>query len=157
LTGPVVLTWTAACLISYILGSINAAYYWIRWVYGTDIRNAGSGNAGARNAGRVHGKASFMAVLIMDAALGALAVVIGIMASSMDSLLPGFCALMAIVGHVFPAQLHGKGGKGLAKATGGLIMLAVSGATASLWLAVPGSLVLLAFTHRSYIRHSRRK
>ena len=144
--------WLSACLISYALGCVNAAYYWIRWLRGVDVRQFGSGNAGARNVGRVYGATSFIIVLFIDAILGALAVVTGLMTTGTESLLPAYCALLAIVGHVFPVQLNGRGGKGLAKALGALITLIIVQATVSLWLFTPCMLVLLAFTHRNNIR-----
>jgi acyl phosphate:glycerol-3-phosphate acyltransferase len=43
-------------LLFYFLGSVTAAYYITRWMIGKDIRKLGSGNAGAKNAGRQLGK-----------------------------------------------------------------------------------------------------
>ena len=150
-----VITWFFACLISYVLGCVNIAYYWVRLLHGVDVRHAGSGNAGARNVGRIYGISSFVIVLLLDGTLGALAVVIGLIVTGTESLLPGCCALMTIIGHVFPVQLDGRGGKGLAKALGALTMLLITEAIASLCLAMPCMFVLLAFTHRSNIRQWR--
>lgn len=147
-----VISWIAACLISYALGCVNAAYYWVRWRRGADIRGLGSGNAGARNVGRMYGKSSFVFVLLLDGLLGALAVVIGLLVAGTDSLLPGWCALMAAAGHVFPLQLGGRGGKGLAKAIGAVLALLISGSEISLWFAVPWLFLFMLFTHRSNIR-----
>ena len=146
--------WLFGCLVSYALGCINAAYYWIYWVHDEDLRNSGSGNAGARNAGRLYGAGSFLIVLFLDALLGAIAVMIGLALSGTDSLLPGLCGLMAVIGHSFPAQLGFRGGKGIAKAIGVLIVLFIAEATSSLLQVIPGMLLLLLFTHRSNIlRH----
>jgi len=145
-------TWLIACLISYVLGCINAAYYWVRWLRGVDVRQFGSGNAGARNAGRVYGVTSFVIVLALDAMLGALAVVTGLLATNNESLLPGYCALIVVIGHVFPIQLNSRGGKGVAKAIGAVIALILAEATVSLWLVIPCLAVLLIFTHRNNIR-----
>ena len=43
-------------ILSYSLGSITGAYYVTKWMMGKDIRELGSGNVGARNAGRQVGK-----------------------------------------------------------------------------------------------------
>lgn len=148
------LAWFFACLISYALGCINAAYYWVRWIRGADIRDSGSGNAGARNVGRMYGRGAFVVVLLLDGLLGALAVGIGLFVAGTESLLPGGCALLAMVGHVFPVQLGVRGGKGLAKALGALSALVVSGTSVSIWLAVPGMIVFLVYTHRANISQS---
>jgi len=144
--------WFFACLAAYALGSVNAAYYWARLRHGIDIRDFGSGTAGARNIGRRYGLRGFVLILFLDAALGALAVVIGLAAAGAQSLLPGCCALLATLGHVFPIQLHGRGGKGVAKALGALTVLLLSQAAASLWLVVPCLFVFLVFTNRKNLR-----
>lgn len=152
-----VIIWFVAFLISYALGCINVAYYWTRWSRGTDIRGQGSGNAGARNVGRIYGMRGFLVVLLLDGLLGAAAVATGLALSGQQNLLPGCCALLVMVGHVFPVQLGGKGGKGLAKALGALVALVASGAAASLWLDVLGMMVFLIYTHRSNISRYIRK
>ncbi len=149
--------WFFACLIAYALGCINAAYYWARLRHGIDIRRFGSGTAGARNIGRRYGIRGFIIILSLDGALGALAVVIGLALAGPESLLPGCCALLATIGHVFPIQLHGRGGKGVAKALGALMALLLMQATASLWLVVPCLSAFLLFTNRKNLRRYMQK
>jgi glycerol-3-phosphate acyltransferase PlsY len=144
--------WFSSCLAAYALGCINAAYYWARLRHGIDIRRFGSGTAGARNIGRRYGMRGFVLILILDAALGALAVGIGLALAGPESLLPGCCALLAVIGHVFPVQLKGRGGKGVAKALGALTTLLLTHATVYLWLVVPCLFVFLLFTNRKNLR-----
>lgn len=116
---PRELLWLA---LSYAIGCLTAAYYLTRWRLGKDLRNEGSGNLGARNAGRVLGRAGFAAVFIWDAAKGFVAVYV---AQGMGGG-PGLAvaALVAVtLGHTWPAQLGFRGGKGIAVSIGALLAL----------------------------------
>jgi len=150
-------TWFFACLLAYAAGCINAAYYWARLRHGIDIREFGSGTAGARNIGRRYGLRGFVLILFLDAALGALAVVIGLLVAGTQSLLPGCCAVLAVIGHVFPIQMRGRGGKGVAKALGAILTLLLAQATVYLWLFVPLVSVFLLFTNRKNLRRYMQK
>lgn len=114
-----ILLWSVA---SYVLGCASAAYYALRLRTGQDIRGVGSGNAGARNAGRVLGRGGFLAVFLADAAKGSLAVwgaqQLGLGAAGATA------ALLAVVaGHIWPAQLGFRGGKGISTSFGALLLL----------------------------------
>jgi acyl phosphate:glycerol-3-phosphate acyltransferase len=107
---------------SYAIGCIVAAYYVARVKHGVDIRAKGSGNAGARNMARVYGMTDAVITLILDAAKGAIAVLlarqfVGVEWAAAAAL------LAAIVGHIWPAQLSFHGGKGAATALGGMLAL----------------------------------
>jgi len=106
--------------LAYGLGCFNAAYYLLRWHDGRDIRRLGSGNAGARNLGRVLGRGAFALVFVLDAAKGLVAV-----AAAMALAPPTVpvCAVAVTLGHIFPAQLEWRGGKGVATAIGATAML----------------------------------
>lgn len=134
----------AAVLIgSYVLGCLVGAYYLVRWQTGNDLRSIGSGNAGARNASRVLGRTGFVIALLIDAGKGAAATWIGLRIAPAP--LAAVLAMAAVViGHVWPAQLGFRGGKGAATALG--IML-VFDPTASLLLFGAG-LLMLAVTRR---------
>lgn len=110
----------AATVGAYMLGCFSSAYYIVRLVKGQDIRQLGSGTAGGRNAGRVLGRAGFVAVAVLDALKGLLAV---LLASSIGLagwwLVPVMIAVVA--GHVWPAQLGFRGGKGIATMVGVLL------------------------------------
>jgi acyl phosphate:glycerol-3-phosphate acyltransferase len=107
-------------LISYILGTLMAGYFVVKILGKKDIRIEGSGNVGARNAGRVHGKVSFVFTFLGDALKGAIVVLIGEYFNFAPELLLiglGF----AILGHVKPITLKFKGGMGISTFIGGMI------------------------------------
>ena len=109
-------------LSTYALGCISAAYYLVRVRTGGDIRSVGSGNAGARNAARALGRGAFVLVFLLDAAKGALAVWV---ARRLGFGTGGeLVAMLSVVaGHVWPAQLGFRGGKGVSTAYGALLVL----------------------------------
>lgn len=105
----------------YAVGCLNAGYYLVRALAGADLREVHSRNAGATNAGRVLGRGGFAVVLVLDAAKGLLATVIGLWLADYAG---GACgALAAIAGHIWPAQLRFRGGKGIATAIGAFAVL----------------------------------
>ena len=121
----------ALVVLAYGLGCLNAGYYWLRWRDGRDIRELGSGNAGARNAGRLLGPSGFAVVFALDAAKGLIAV---LAARGLSHEVAALCAVAAALGHVFPVQLGWRGGKGVATAIGalaGLDMLVLGVAAAA--------------------------
>lgn len=145
----------AAILISYLLGSVSFSILIAKWVKGIDIRNHGSGNAGATNTLRILGKGPAIAVFALDIAKGVAAVLLGKFMVGGDWL-PVLCGLAAIVGHNWPVWFGFKGGKGIATTVGviatlaflpaliaGLIAIAVIALTRFVSL---GSLVFAALT-----------
>jgi glycerol-3-phosphate acyltransferase PlsY len=118
----------AAIVISYLLGSIPAAYIAGR-SRGIDLRKHGSGNLGATNVIRVLGTRMGLAVFVFDALKGAVPVLVFSRLVQPVSLSPALvgviCGVAAIVGHVRPIYLRfGKGGKGVATAAGVFLALA---------------------------------
>ena len=117
------------CLLSYGLGSIATAVWAGKIFHKIDIREHGSGNAGATNTIRVIGWTTGIAVLIIDMAKGWLAaylpVLAGISADGSNSLINWqiLCGLIAIIGHVFPVFAGFRGGKGVATTFGVLLAL----------------------------------
>ena len=111
---------------AYLLGSIPAAYVAGRMVKGIDLRRHGSGNLGATNVYRLLGGKVAAAVLLFDAAKGALPVALfpGLLlasdAAAERRLLWAIAyGVAAIAGHVRPIFLLWKGGgKGVATAAG---------------------------------------
>jgi glycerol-3-phosphate acyltransferase PlsY len=124
--------WSAAALAAagYLLGSIPFGLLVARAVRGVDVRAAGSGNIGATNVARVAGVGPGLFVLFLDAAKGAVAVLLA------RALLPGgvpvqaLTGLSAVVGHVAPVWLGFRGGKGVATALGVLLVLVPAAAVA---------------------------
>jgi glycerol-3-phosphate acyltransferase PlsY len=109
-------------ILCYGLGCFTSGYYLVRWKTGRDIRREGSGSTGGRNVGRVLGKRAFALTAALDFAKGLAAVGLARLlgASPNGELL----ALLAVVGgHIWPAQLRFRGGKGVATAGGGLALL----------------------------------
>ncbi|MFH5184757.1 glycerol-3-phosphate 1-O-acyltransferase PlsY [Paenibacillus sp. TAB 01] len=111
-------------IIGYLLGSISFSYLAGRLLKGIDIRNHGSGNAGATNTLRVLGKGPAITVLLLDAVKGVAAVAIGRWMSGGDHLIETLCGLAAISGHNWPLYFGFRGGKGIATTIGVMLFLA---------------------------------
>ena len=124
-----------ALAFGYLLGSIPFGLLITRAAGLGDVRKIGSGNIGATNVLRTGNKKLAALTLLLDALKGAVAVLI----AARWGLEPGIAAgLGAFLGHLFPAWLGFKGGKGVATYLGVLIAFAWQGALAFAvaWLAV---------------------
>jgi len=110
--------------LAYLIGSIPTAVWISKSVYGIDIRDYGSGNAGATNTFRVMGSKWGSVVMLVD-------VVKGIVATSLYIVLPFYLTnelhrtnfmialgLAAVIGHIFPIWASFRGGKGVATLLG---------------------------------------
>jgi glycerol-3-phosphate acyltransferase PlsY len=133
--------------LSYLLGSIVGSLVIARLTGGADIRNLGSGNAGATNALRTQGRKVALAVLLIDLAKGWIATAV-IAAWMMPAALTvssaplaawsvPVCGIAVMLGHVYPLWYGFRGGKGFATLLG-----AVLGINA--WVLVPMVLTWLA-------------
>ena len=107
-------------LISYLFGSIPFGYLFTKILLKKDIRNVGSGNIGATNVLRTGNKSLGYLTLVLDIAK-AVVPVIYIKYNYPD--LVYISALCAFLGHLFPAWLKFKGGKGVATFVGILISI----------------------------------
>jgi glycerol-3-phosphate acyltransferase PlsY len=125
--------WPAALAVvaGYLLGSLSFALLLVRWRTGADIRKEGSGNAGATNVLRAHGKALGLAVALLDVAKGAAAVLLVRLVTA-DPRYAAAAGFAAILGHVFPLYSGFRGGKGVATAVGAFLVLAPAGTLACL-------------------------
>ena len=109
-------------ILAYLIGSIPTAVWVSRRFFGIDIRDYGSGNAGATNTFRVLGSKWGTIVMVVD-------MVKGIIATSLYILLPHYISndhelartnfmiglgLASVIGHIFPIWAGFKGGKGVA-------------------------------------------
>lgn len=111
-------------VVAYLLGSISFSYLFGRMLKGIDIRQHGSGNAGATNTLRVLGKGPAISVLLLDMAKGIIAVWLPVW-FGLDSLwVQVLCGIAVIVGHNWPVYFGFKGGKGIASTIGVMASLA---------------------------------
>ncbi|MBB5172906.1 glycerol-3-phosphate acyltransferase PlsY [Texcoconibacillus texcoconensis] len=109
-------------LIGYLLGSVSFSYLIAKKLKQVDIRQHGSGNAGATNTLRVLGVGPAITVLALDCAKGIVAILIAQWATQ-DPLIVSLSGLAAIVGHNWPVFYKFKGGKGVATTIGVLATL----------------------------------
>jgi len=136
----------ASLILAYFIGCIPTSFIFTKIIKGKDIRQHGSGNAGATNVFRVVGKLPALFVLIIDVFKGSFAVfflreiffnnAIGVtIGFELYGILLGICA---IGGHVWNVFLGLKGGKGVATTAGVLLILApdVLAASFIVWVFV---------------------
>ena len=127
-------------IIAYLLGSIPTSVWVSKSMFDIDIREYGSGNAGATNTFRVLGPKWGSFVMLVD-------VTKGVLATSLYILMPYYLTnelartnfmivlgLVAVVGHIFPVFANFKGGKGVATLLG--MSLAIQPIVALLCLVV---------------------
>ncbi len=124
-----------ALSIGYFIGCIQVAYLLTKYVAKIDIREQGSGNAGATNVVRTLGKKYGATVLLLDIFKGVLACVIAgvLLGNGFENInylgdisnmagdnyiIPMYAGLGAVLGHNFPFALQFKGGKGAATTLG---------------------------------------
>jgi glycerol-3-phosphate acyltransferase PlsY len=103
---------------AYLLGSIPFGLLVGKLFAAADVRKAGSGNIGATNVARVAGPLAGVFTLLLDAAKGALAVLLASRLTNDSALWMMIAGLCALVGHCFPIWLGFHGGKGVATAAG---------------------------------------
>jgi glycerol-3-phosphate acyltransferase PlsY len=109
-------------IFAYLAGSIPTAVWYGKIFHGIDVRQHGSGNAGATNSLRTLGKKAGIIVLIVDFLKGFLAVkAASLLSTETDSILPLIMGLAVIIGHIFPIFAQFRGGKGVATAMGVLV------------------------------------
>ncbi len=140
----------AVAIVSYLVGSVNFSILISKAISGKDIRESGSGNAGATNMLRTHGKKFAVITLICDIAKGVLAVVLAyvtalylwadsttlemihsgsyaintsVVNDTLCEALPYIAGLLVMLGHCFPVFFGFKGGKGVATALGVVMTL----------------------------------
>jgi glycerol-3-phosphate acyltransferase PlsY len=127
-------------ILAYIIGSIPTAVWVSKSVFGIDIRDYGSGNAGATNSFRVLGSKWGSFVMLVD-------VTKGVLATSLYILIPFYLnnelartnfmialGMVAVLGHIFPIFANFRGGKGVATLLG--MALAIQPMVALLCLVV---------------------
>ena len=115
-------------ILAYLIGSIPTAVWVSKRIYGIDIREHGSGNAGATNTFRILGKKAGSVVMAGDMLKGFLAVKLSLLSSfswSSEAItnLQVFLGLAAVVGHIFPIWADFRGGKGIATLFGMILSI----------------------------------
>lgn len=120
----------SALIFAYLFGSIPTAVWIGQAFYGIDVREYGSGNAGATNTFRVLGKKAGVAVMILDILKGYtatnLAYLIGLSVTGPQDSVQFVnyqlaLGITAVMGHLFPIFAGFRGGKGIATLFGMII------------------------------------
>ena len=112
-------------LISYLIGSLNSSLI-LGKINNYDVREHGSGNAGATNTYRMHGRIHGTIVFCFDCFKGFFAIILAesLILSGLDNPLFDieiylyFSALSVVIGHCYPLWFQFKGGKGAATGLG---------------------------------------
>jgi glycerol-3-phosphate acyltransferase PlsY len=126
--------YAAAGVFTYLVGAIPFGWLLVKATKGVDLREVGSKNIGATNAGRLFGFHYFLVIFLLDLAKGFLPVffISPWIAEkypcdhcpALRSSMAAFLALCSVVGHMFPVYLGFRGGKGVATGLG--VALALS-------------------------------
>ena len=121
-------TYIIVGMIAYLLGSISFSIIISKKMAGFDVREKGSGNAGATNMLRSVGKKAAALTLLGDALKGVVAVLVAIIIGKIAKepnieLLKYIAGILVVVGHTFPIYFGFKGGKGVATSLGVILML----------------------------------
>ena len=125
-------------LLAYLTGAFPSAVWVGKTFYKIDVREFGSGNAGATNTFRVLGKKAGIPVLLMDIFKGWLAVNYLSFLSELPSTIENqfeiqlTFGIAAVIGHLFPIYTGFRGGKGIATLLGLLVGINPIAAIASI-------------------------
>lgn len=121
-------------VLAYLIGSVPTSVWVSRFFFDIDIRDYGSGNAGATNTYRVLGPKWGTLVMLTDMLKGILAVKLALLLpeyadseTNLQNLQTGL-GLAAVIGHIFPIWAEFRGGKGVATLFG--LVLGISPWTA---------------------------
>jgi acyl phosphate:glycerol-3-phosphate acyltransferase len=121
-------------IVAYLIGSVPTSVWVSKSFFNIDIRDYGSGNAGATNTYRVLGSKWGTFVMVVDMLKGVLAVKLALLLPeyadsdiNLQNLQTGL-GLAAVVGHIFPIWADFRGGKGVATLFG--LVLGISPWTA---------------------------
>ena len=111
-------------VISYLIGSVNFSILLSRIISGKDIRESGSGNAGATNMLRTYGKKMGVITLLLDILKGVIAILgCRVLFGEAADTLAYIAGVFVALGHNFPLYFGFKGGKGVATSLGVILML----------------------------------
>ena len=115
----------ATGIIAYLIGSINSSILISKAVMGKDIRESGSGNAGATNMLRTMGKKYAVITLVIDILKGVVSLLLASLAIRLGAygFTPYIAGVCVVLGHNFPLFFGFKGGKGVATSLGVILLL----------------------------------
>jgi glycerol-3-phosphate acyltransferase PlsY len=124
-------------LFSYLMGSISFAVLASHWAQLPDPRTQGSGNPGASNVFRLGHRKLAIFVLIGDSLKSIIPLTFA-KAQGFSEAYLAWLLVAACVGHIFPIFFNLRGGKGIATALGGLLVLSWPTACVAIgtWLGV---------------------
>lgn len=108
-------------IAGYLIGSVNSAILLVWRKFHKDVRNSGSGNAGATNVARVFGVASGLLTLGCDMAKAVIASLLGWFTLGHTGLMAA--GLACLLGHCWPVFFRFRGGKGIAVGAGVILVL----------------------------------
>ena len=133
---PAVAADVAATAAGYALGSVPVGLWLGRQIRQIDVRNFGSGSIGTTNVLRTIGPAAAATTFVLDVAKGSSAV---LLARALGAGAGGQAAagLAAVVGHAWPMLARFRGGKSVATAFGGLLLMSPPGAATAVAAGVP--------------------
>jgi acyl phosphate:glycerol-3-phosphate acyltransferase len=127
------LIYATAAVAAYLVGAIPFGYLLVKLRTGKDVRTLGSGNIGATNVARVLGTAWFVPVFVLDFLKGFAPIFWGApwvakrwpceICDHLPAALAVLFGLFAMLGHMFPAYLKFRGGKGVATVAGVLFAM----------------------------------
>jgi glycerol-3-phosphate acyltransferase PlsY len=136
-------------ILAYLIGSIPTSVWVSSYFFDIDIRDYGSGNAGATNTYRTLGPKWGTLVMVVDMVKGVIAVKLALLLPeyadseiNFQNLQTGL-GLAAVLGHIFPIWADFRGGKGVATLFG--LVLGISPWTA---LSCVGIFVLVLYLTR---------
>ena len=121
------LSYIIVAIAAYLIGSISFSVIISKKFAGFDVREKGSGNAGATNMLRSVGKKAAVLTLICDVLKGVVAIlfaiIVGAIAKNSDkALLVQIAGILVVIGHTFLIFFGFKGGKGVATSLGVVLM-----------------------------------
>ena len=118
------ITMVIYAVIAYLLGNVMGGKL-LEKIYKEEFTNKGSGNVGARNAGRVLGPRSFLFVLAVDFFKGFFVVIL-LKILNVEPKIIYICIVLVLLGHIKPIIFKFKGGKGVATFFGCLAALSLN-------------------------------
>jgi glycerol-3-phosphate acyltransferase PlsY len=126
----------AATGAGYALGSLPVGLWLGRRIRQVDVRNFGSGSMGTTNVLRTIGPAAALTTFVLDVGKGSAAVLLA-RALGADTAGQAAAGFAAVVGHSWPALARFRGGKSVATAFGGLLVVSPVGSACAVAVGLP--------------------